>query len=132
MKNIFKFVQNWAVEKSLTAYVYKDGCCSFLENLLSNYIQNTSNPHHADLLVVSGIVNKKSIAVLEKIYNQMPAPKYILTVGNCSINGGIFKNNDVIQLKNFLPVSVEIPGCPVSSDSIRQGIKELRNIIRRE
>lgn len=132
MINIFKYIQNWAVEKSLTAYVYRDGCCSFLENLLSNHIESTSNPHHADLLVVSGVVNKKSIFVLEKIFNQMPAPKYILAIGNCSINGGIFKKNDVVELKKYLPVSVEIPGCPVSPESIRKGIKELRSSIRRE
>lgn len=131
MIKVIKEIQKWAVEKSLTAYVYRDGCCSFLENLLASHIESTSNPHHADLLVVSGIINKKSLTVIEKIYNQMPAPKYVMAVGNCCINGGIFKNNDIIMLKDFLPISVEVQGCPVTADNLKQGVKKLRESIKK-
>ena len=132
MFKIIKKIQHWAVENSLTAYVYRDGCCSFLEKMWNCNIQSTSNPHHADLLVVSGIVNKKSIAVLKKIYNQMPSPKYVIAIGNCAINGGIFKNTkQVFILRDILPVSVEILGCPVSENNLLQGIQQLREKIKK-
>jgi len=87
-------------------------------------IINVGNPKHADILVVTGSVNKRNVRVLKNIYSQMPEPKAVVAVGACACTGGIFKEcyNVLGGVENVLPVDVFVPGCCPRPEAIIDGI----------
>jgi ech hydrogenase subunit C len=87
-------------------------------------IINVGNPKHADVLVVTGSVNKRNVRVLQNIYNQMPEPKAVVAVGACACTGGIFKEcyNVLGGVDRVLPVDVYVPGCCARPEAIIDGI----------
>jgi ech hydrogenase subunit C len=87
-------------------------------------IINVGNPKHADVLVVTGSVNKRNERVLKNLYNQMPEPKAVVAVGACACSGGIFKEcyNILGGVDKVLPVDVYVPGCCAKPEAIIDGI----------
>ncbi len=87
-------------------------------------IVNVGNPKHADVLVVTGSVNKRNVRVLKNIYDQMPSPKAVVAVGACACTGGVFKEcyNVLGGVENVLPVDVYVPGCCPRPEAIIDGI----------
>ena len=87
-------------------------------------IVNVGNPKHADVLVVTGSVNKRSVRVLKNIYDQMPEPKAVVAVGACACSGGIFKEcyNILGGAEKAVPVDVYVPGCCPRPEAIIDGI----------
>ena len=84
-------------------------------------------PRHADVMVVSGSVPRKIRKRLVRIYEQMPAPKFVVAVGSCAISGGVFQNcyNSMDGIDKFIPVDAFIPGCPPRPEAILDGIVKL-------
>jgi len=84
---------------------------------------------HADVLLVTGIVNKQNIKRLLKIYSQLPEPKRVVAVGACAVTGGLYKGSysQAGPLDNVMPVSVYVPGCPPRPESIIDGIRKCLN-----
>ncbi|MDR2367067.1 MAG: NADH-quinone oxidoreductase subunit NuoB [Deltaproteobacteria bacterium] len=80
----------------------------------------------ADLMMVTGTVSKKMAPALVRLYEQMPAPKYVMAVGNCAISGGPFKFDNqygIIEgVDNLVPVDVYVPGCPPRPEAILEGV----------
>lgn len=87
-------------------------------------IINVGNPKHADILLVTGSVNKRNEIVLKNIYNQMPDPKCVVAIGACACTGGIFKEcyNVLGGVENVIPVDVYVPGCCARPEAIIDGI----------
>jgi ech hydrogenase subunit C len=87
-------------------------------------IINVGNPLHADLLVVSGTVNRRNGRVLANLYEQMAAPKATVAVGACGLSGGIFRTayNVVGGVDRVIPVDVYVPGCPPRPEAIIDGV----------
>lgn len=87
-------------------------------------IVNMGNPKHADVLLVTGPVNKKTARVLKNLYEQIPAPKLVIAAGTCSISGGVFHNcyNILGGVDKIIPVDVYIPGCSVKPEGIIDGV----------
>lgn len=83
-----------------------------------------------DLLIVSGTVNKKMAPAVITLYEQMPAPKWVIAMGNCAISGGPFaveENYNVIEgVDKLIPVDVYIPGCPPRPEALIEGILKLQ------
>jgi Ni,Fe-hydrogenase III small subunit len=79
-------------------------------------INFVASPRHADCLLVTGPVSKNMSAALKKTYEAMPEPKFVVTCGDCSLDGGLFKGSYYVEggVKNILPVALHIPGCPPS------------------
>lgn len=73
-----------------------------------------ASPRHADALMVTGPVSKNMALALKKTYDAMPEPKFVISVGDCALDGGIFKGSYYIEggVKAVLPVALHIPGCP--------------------
>ena len=79
---------------------------------------------HADILLVSGIVNKQTRKRLEQVYSQMPKPKIVIAIGSCAITGGVFipSYNRDGPLDKIMPVDVFVPGCPPRPETILDGV----------
>ena len=85
------------------------------------------SPRHADVMVVSGSVPRKIRKRMIRIYEQMPAPKFVVAVGSCAISGGVFQNcyNSMDGVDKFIPVNAYIPGCPPRPEAILDGVVKL-------
>jgi NADH-quinone oxidoreductase, B subunit len=88
---------------------------------------------HGDILVVTGAVTKKAADRLKRLYDQMSCPKFVLAVGACAIDGGVFsKSYSVVGgVDRVVPVSAYIPGCPPRPEAILDGIVKLLEAIKR-
>jgi Ni,Fe-hydrogenase III small subunit len=77
-------------------------------------IQFTASPRHADCLLVTGPLSKNMLIALQRTYNAMPEPKFIITLGDCAKDGGVFKDSYYVHngIKSILPVILHIQGCP--------------------
>lgn len=87
-------------------------------------IMNIGNPKHADLLVVTGPVNKRNAQVLKNVYEQMIDPKLVMVVGVCGSTGGVFHNcyNVLGGVDKVIPVDVYVPGCAARPEGIIDGV----------
>jgi len=84
------------------------------------------SPRHADILVVTGPVNRQTRDKVKKIYDQMPKKKIVIAMGSCGITGGIFKEsyNEAGPVDKIIPVDIYVPGCPPRPQAMIYGIKK--------
>ncbi len=89
------------------------------------------SPRQADVMIVSGTVTKTMMPMIARLYDQMPEPKYVLSMGACASGGGPFKEgyNVVSGIDKFLPVDVYIPGCPPTPQALLNGLIMLQKKI---
>lgn len=93
-----------------------------------------ASPRQADLMIVSGTVTKRMVPMIMRLYNQMPEPKYVISMGACATAGGPFKEgyNVVSGIDEFLPVDVYITGCPPTPQALLSGLIELQKKIDKQ
>ena len=90
------------------------------------------SPRQADLMIVAGRVSQKMAPVLRQIYDQMPAPKWVLAMGACSSSGGMFNNYAIVQgVDHIVPVDVYLPGCPPRPEMLIDAILEIHDKIQK-
>jgi NADH-quinone oxidoreductase subunit B len=91
-----------------------------------------ASPRQADLMIVAGRVSQKMAPVLRQVYDQMPDPKWVISMGACASTGGMFNNYALVQgVDQVVPVDVYVPGCPPGPQSLMHGILTLHEKIRR-
>jgi NADH-quinone oxidoreductase subunit B len=91
------------------------------------------SPRQCDLMVVAGRVVMKMLPVLQRIWQQMPEPKWCISMGACASTGGVFDTYSVVQgIDRFLPVDMYTPGCPPRPEQLIQSLVDLQEKIQAE
>ena len=135
---VIKDIRAWARLNSIWAVHFNSGSCNgcdieILATLTPRYdverfgIKLEGSPRHADVLIVTGPVTRQARERLLRTYEQMPEPKFVVSVGSCSISGGVFQGcyNVGGSTDEVIPVDVYIPGCPPRPEAIVDGIIQL-------
>jgi len=135
-------VADWGRKSSLWPALFGLACCAIemMATGASRYDLARfgaelfrASPRQSDLMIVAGRVCQKMAPVLRNIYDQMPEPKWVISMGACASSGGIFNNYAVIQgVDKIVPVDVYVPGCPPRPESLMDGILKLQEKISRE
>lgn len=89
-------------------------------------------PRQSDFLIIAGTVTYKMAWVVRKIYDQMPEPKWVMSMGVCASTGGMFRSYNVVQgVDQFVPVDVYLAGCPPRPESIIKGLLLIREKVEK-
>jgi NADH-quinone oxidoreductase subunit B len=90
-----------------------------------------ASPRQADLMIVAGRLSQKMAPVLRQIYDQMPAPKWVIAMGVCASSGGMFNNYAIVQgVDHIVPVDIYLPGCPPRPEMLIDSIMKLHRKIQ--
>jgi NADH-quinone oxidoreductase subunit B len=134
---------NWGRRSSVWPMMFGLACCAIemIAAQASRYDMARfgmevmrPTPRQSDLMIVSGTVTKKMVPIIVRLYNQMPEPKYVISMGACASGGGPFKEgyNVVAGIDKFLPVDVYIPGCPPTPQALINGAIMLQKKIDKQ
>jgi NADH-quinone oxidoreductase subunit B len=130
---------NWARKQSVFPVTFGLACCA-IEMMATGAGHHDlarwgmeifrASPRQADLMIVAGRVSQKMGPVLRQIYDQMPEPKWVISMGVCASSGGMFNNYGVIQgVDTIVPVDIYVPGCPPRPEMLMYGILRLHEKI---
>ncbi len=91
------------------------------------------SPRQADLMIVAGRVSQKMAPILRQVYDQMPEPKWVISMGVCASSGGMFNNYAIVQgVDHIVPVDIYLPGCPPRPEMLMDAILKLHDQIQHE
>ena len=131
---------NWARSNSLWPMPFATACCGIeLMATASSRFDLARfgaevmrfSPRQCDLMIVAGRVAMKMLPVLQRIWQQMPEPKWCISMGACACTGGVFDTYAVVQgVDRFIPVDLYVPGCPPRPEQLMAGIIALQDKIR--
>jgi len=133
---------NWSRKSSLWPLGFGLACCAIemMSTFASRYdlarfgmeVMRPS-PRQADLMIVAGRLSVRMAPIIRQLYDQMPNPKYVISMGACASCGGIFNNYAIVQgVDRVIPVDVYVPGCPPRPEQLIDGIMKLRAKIEKE
>jgi NADH-quinone oxidoreductase subunit B len=142
VSNVNRF-DNWGRRSSIWPMAFGLACCAIemMATGLARYDlarfgaeMFRASPRQADLMIVAGTVTKKMAPQVVRLYNQMPEPRYVISMGACATSGGPFRDgyNVLRGIDLFLPVDVYIPGCPPRPEALLHALITLQTQIRNQ
>jgi NADH-quinone oxidoreductase subunit B len=132
---------NWVRKNSLWPMPFATACCG-IELMATGASRHDIarfgaevmrfSPRQCDLMIVAGRVVMKMLPVLQRIWLQMPEPKWCISMGACASSGGVFDTYAVVQgVDRFIPVDIYVPGCPPRPEQLIQSVMDIQDKITR-
>ncbi|XP_064424470.1 NADH dehydrogenase [ubiquinone] iron-sulfur protein 7, mitochondrial isoform X2 [Latimeria chalumnae] len=133
---------NWARRSSLWPMTFGLACCAveMMHMAAPRYDMDRfgvvfrASPRQADVMIVAGTVTNKMAPALRKVYDQMPEPRYVISMGSCANGGGYYHYSYAVVrgCDRLVPVDIYVPGCPPTAEALLYGILQLQKKIKRE
>ncbi|MBT5195613.1 MAG: NADH-quinone oxidoreductase subunit B [Rhodospirillaceae bacterium] len=134
-------VVNWARTGSLWPMTFGLACCAveMIHAYMPRYdldrmgVVPRASPRQSDVIIVAGTLTNKMAPALRKVYDQMPEPRYVISMGSCANGGGYYHYSySVVRgCDRIIPVDIYVPGCPPTAEALVYGILQLQKKIRR-
>ena len=134
-------VINWARTGSLHWMTFGLACCAveMMHTSMPRYdlerfgTAPRASPRQSDLMIVAGTLTNKMAPALRKVYDQMPEPRYVISMGSCANGGGYYHYSySVVRgCDRIVPVDIYVPGCPPTAEALLYGILQLQKKMRR-